>query len=233
MPRLHKSTRSLPLSLPWTLSRSSSSSQIPLSPLMMTTMSLPRSPSPVNWTLLNPWWCGRLPPPSSSLTLSISQTTPLCVSTTQRYTFPVTQEDPTAQSLTDRGAQYADRSARNWEGPPIDASAAKKLRPKPVLSTSHREMRSSTTWGQYIRTQGGQLRDSAYPASSRTKRRLTKKKTPVTKKITTTTKIPSQFQPWDVQLQWTQELIGDGQRLTRSQARKLNARYPPLPQDSF
>ena len=96
-------------------------------------------------------------------------------------------------------------------------------------------MRPSTTWGQYIRTQGGRLRDPVYPASSEMKKRVRKKKTTkklVTKTTTRTAKIPSRFQLWDVQLRRTQELVGDGQRLTRSQARALRARCPPHRPDS-
>ena len=87
-------------------------------------------------------------------------------------------------------------------------------------------MRPSTIWGQYICTQGGRLWDPVYPTSSG-KRQMQKKKKTAKKTMTTTatptTKIPSQFQHWDIQLQWTQELVGDRQRLTRSKARELIA----------
>ena len=178
-----------------------------------------------------------LTPPSSCPTQSISQTTPQCVPTTQRYAFPVPPEDPTAPNSTSRAARHATRSVRNQAAPPIVASAGSKPRPKPPTApnTSHREMRPSTTWGQYIRTQGGRLWDPAYPASSGTKRWVQKKKTkktPATRTTTPMTRIPSRFQPWDVQLRRTQELVGDGQQLTRNQACVLRARRPPLLQGS-
>ena len=137
-----------------------------------------------------------------------------CVPTTQRYAYPAPQEDPTAQSLTNRAARYAGRFAKNPGAPPTAASADKRQRPKINPSTSPRETRLSTIWGQYICTQGGRLRDPAYPASSRKRRRQTKKTMKKVTKTTMTTHIPSQFQPWEAQLQCTQELIGDSQRLT-------------------
>ena len=177
------------------------------------TLSLPRSPSPVDWTIMNQWWCGWLPPPPSCLTPLTCRTTHPCRLTTQRYTYPVPLEVPTVQNSTNHDVQSAAHSARNPADPPINVSATKKSRP-PNSSTSLLEMRSSTTWGQYIRTQGGQLLDPAYPASSgRTKARKSQTKKAVMK-TTTTTRIPTQYQPWDVQLQRMQMLIGDRQRLT-------------------
>ena len=159
MPPLPTSTRLLLPSPPRTSSRSSNSSLTPLSPLTVTTLSLPRSPSPVDWTLTNQWWSGHLPPSSSCLTPSTCRTTHQCVPTTQRYAFPVPQEDPTARSSTNHAVRSADRSAKNPAAPPTVAVADRKPKPKQPPNMSHREMRPSTTWGQYIRTQGGRLPD--------------------------------------------------------------------------
>ena len=205
-------TRLLLPSPPRTSSRSSNDSLTPLSPRTTMTMSLPRSPSPVDWTITNQWWCGHLPPPSLCPTQSTSQTTPLCVPTTQRYAFPAPREDLTARNLINHDAQHAARSAKSQAAPPINVSAGRKQKLKPDPNTSHREMRPSTTWGQYIRTQGGRLRDSAYPASAGRRWVQKKKMTRTAATMTTinTTRIPSQFQRWDVQLQRTKELIEIG-----------------------
>ena len=184
-------TRLLLPSPPQTFSRSSSVSLTPLSPLTPMTLSLPRSPSPVDWTLTNQWWCRRLPPPSSSCIQSTSPTTPLCVRMTQRYAYPVPPGDPIVPNSTNPDVQSVTPSARSQAGPPTDASVNRKWRGNP--STSLQGMRSSTIWGQYIRTQGGRLPDPAYPMSS-VQRRVRRKttKTAVTKKTTTTTKsLPS------------------------------------------
>ena len=112
-------------------------------------------------------------------------------------------EDPTVPNSTNRIVRSAVRSAKNPAGPPTVASVIKKPKPRQPPSTSHREMRSSTTWGQYIRSQGGRLRDPVYPASTGRKQVQKKKKTtktPAMRTTTNTTKIPSPFQPWDVQL---------------------------------
>ena len=139
-----------------------------------------------------------------------------------------TPEGPHCAELDQPRLQSAAHSAKNQAGPPTDASVARKPKPQKSPRTSPRETRPSTVWGQYIRTQGGRLRDSAYPASSGQKKKTRKgtTKTVAAKKTTTTTKIPSQFQPWDVQLQRTQKLIGDSERLTRIQARRLAQRLP-------
>src|ERR1700761_8813814 len=123
--RLPMNTHLLLPSPPRTSSRSSNNSLTLLSPLTATTLSLPRSPSPVDWTLTNQWWCGRLPPPSSNPTLSRLPTTPQCRRTTQRYAYPAPPEDPTVPSWTNHDAQSADPFARNPADPPTVASADK------------------------------------------------------------------------------------------------------------
>src|ERR1700761_1410980 len=139
MPLPPENTRWPPLSRPQTSSRSSNGSLTPLSPLTTTTLSLPRSPSPVDWTLTNPWWCGRLPPPSSNPILSHLPTTPPCVPTTQRYVYPAPPEDLIARNSTSRAARSAAPSARNQADLPTSVSADKRPRPPNPPSTSHRE----------------------------------------------------------------------------------------------
>ena len=106
----------LSLSPPPTSSRSSNSSLTPLSPRTQTTLSIPQSPSLVDWMLTNQWWCGQLPPPPSCLTPSTCPTTHLCRQVTQRYAYPVPPEDHTAQSSTNRNAWSVSHSAKNLVG---------------------------------------------------------------------------------------------------------------------
>ena len=154
---------------PRTLSRCSSTSLTLLSPLtQMTTLSLPQSPSPVDWTMMDQLLYGHLPPPTSCRTLLTFPTTTLCRQATQRYAFPVPLEDPTVQNSINHDVWSATPSAKNPADPPINASVNKKPKQNNTrsLSTSLREMRPSTIWGQYLHTQGGQKKDPAYPASS-------------------------------------------------------------------
>ena len=159
---------------------------------------------------MNQWWCRRLPPLSSNPTLSCSLITPQCVRTTQRYVYPAPLEDHIAPFLTNPDAQPVACSAKNLGGR-LTAASVDKKKGRPSSSTSLREMRPSTIWGQYIHTQGGRLKDPAYPTSSGRRRTTKRKKTTMTATAMTTTKIPSQFQRWDIQLRRTQELVGDGQ----------------------
>ena len=183
---------------------------------------------------MNQWWCGRLPQPPSCLTPSTFQTTHQCRQVTQRYAYPVLPEDPTVLSLINPAVQYATPSARSPADPPTNAFATKRLKP-PSPSMFPWEMRPSTTWGQYIHTQGalgGQLLDPAYPASSgRMRACMSQAKTVVTKKRRTM-KIPTPYQQWDVQLARLQALVEDRQRLTQSKVHELTAPCHPFCQAS-
>ena len=227
MPLLLMNTLWQPPSPPRTLSRSSSSSLTPLSPLTQTMMSFPQSLSLVDWTMMDQLLYGHLPPPSSCHTLSTFPTTPLCRPVTQRYASPAPLEDPIAQNWTNLDAQPATHTVRSQEGPRTNASVNKRLRTRPESSsTSHWEMRPSTTWGLYIHTLGGWLLDPLYHASSgKTKASARQTKTAVVTK--NTTQIPSPFWPWEAQLQQLQTLVGDGQRLTRSKACEMTMHHHP------
>ena len=185
-------TRLLLPSPPWTSSRSSNDSLTPLSPLTPMMMSLPQSLSPVDWMMTDQLLYGHLPLPSLCRTLSTFPTIPLCRPAMQRYNFPVPLGDPTAPNLTSCNVPLAAPSARNQGDPQTAVSVGRKLRPR-SLSMFPLETRPSTIWGQYIRTQGGQLPDPLYPTLfGRTRAHPTWAKKTATK-TTTTTKIPSQF----------------------------------------
>ena len=207
----------------------------------MRELSIPRSPSPVDWTPLPQLLFGHLPPittfptPPTSLTSQITH--PLV------FTSLAHQTDHTAQNLINHVVKSADPSAQNQEDRPIVAFVGKKQRRQPAPPpqtpfTSHREMRPSTTWGHYLHTQGGRVRDPLYTTSSTTRphtRGVPKSKTIVATKKTTTTrsrKIPTQFRPLAAQITRLQTLSEDGRRLTRAQARAMSARPHPFPRGS-
>ena len=107
----------------------STNSWTPLSHPTMTTLSIPHSPSLVDWTLMNPLLSGQLPPPSSSLTPWTSPTTCQCRQVTCLYGSPVHQEDHIVLSSINPTVLHADPSVRNLEDPPTIASVGRKHKP--------------------------------------------------------------------------------------------------------